>query len=215
MQFIDVIYVWNAPSLLKLVLFVLSFMVFIVNDAFHADLFCLRYAYVSHFFILQGDYKPTISGVVGNIQFQISISCLAYTLVVHTKAYEFCSHHPFNNLNQQGCWHLVMLVLFVQSISRGFSPWLIIWHVNCTTCHVTMQQQQWRPPSRTTPMWTPLICCTVQIIALSQIWEGQRQRQGWIWQRQTQGKKQQINKDKNDKNTKENNIVRDVTHLRQ
>ena len=132
MQFIDVIYVWNAPSLLKLVLFVLSFMVFIVNDAFHADLFCLRYAYVSHFFILQGDYKPTISGVVRNIRYKVSISGLVYKLVVHTKTFELCYHHSSNNLNQQGCWHLVILVLFVESSSRAFRPtWHIIWHVNC------------------------------------------------------------------------------------
>jgi hypothetical protein len=53
-----------------------------------------------------------------------------------------------------------MLVLFVESFSRGFRPtWHIIWHVNCTTYHVSMQQQQWRPPSGTTPMWTPLMCC--------------------------------------------------------
>ncbi len=39
MHFIDAIYIWNASSLLNLILFVMSFIVFIVNDAFHVDLF--------------------------------------------------------------------------------------------------------------------------------------------------------------------------------
>ena len=132
----------------------------------------LRYAYVSHicYFIWQGDYKPTISGVVGNIWCSMSISGLVYKLVVHTKTFEYCSHHSSNNLTLQECQHLVMLVLFVESISRGFRPtWRIIWRENCTSCHVSMQQQQWRPPSGTTPTWTPLMCCKAQIIAHSQI----------------------------------------------
>ncbi len=141
MQFIDAIYIWNAPSLLNLILFVMSFLVFILDDAFHVDFFVFCYAYISHFcyFIYQGDYKPTISGIVGDIWCEIKHSGLVHKLVVHTKTFAFCSHHSSNDLNQQRCWHLVMLVLFVKSISRGFrSTWHIIWHVNCTTCHVSM-----------------------------------------------------------------------------
>jgi len=83
----------------------------------------------------------------------------------------FFSHHSAHYLNQQGCQHLMLVVRFVERVSRGFSPtWHIIWHVNCTTCHVSMQQQQWRPPLGRERLWTPLMCCKAKIIALCHVW---------------------------------------------
>lgn len=71
----------------------------------------------------------------------------------------FFSHHSVHFLYQQGCQHLMLVVLFVGRVSRGFSPTLLtIWHVNLTTCCVSMQWQRRQPPSQTTAKWTPLKC---------------------------------------------------------
>ncbi len=67
---------------------------------------------------------------------------------------------------------IISTILLVGShrFSSTCSTWHIIWHVHCTTCHVSMQQQQWCQSSGTAPMWTPLMCCKAKIIALSQVW---------------------------------------------
>lgn len=68
----------------------------------------------------------------------------------------FISHHFSCLLNHQGCRHLTIAVLFVESISRGLSPTLLImWHVNLIACHVSKQQQQWHSLSRMTVTGTP------------------------------------------------------------
>ena len=99
----------------------------------------LRHAY----YIPQEDYELSISCFVGNNRCQPTISGAPFKSV-------FCSHHSVHHLKPLGCRCLI--VLFVERVSRGSSPTLlIVWHgVNCTTCRVSMQQQQWHPPSQTT-----------------------------------------------------------------
>jgi hypothetical protein len=74
-------------------------------------------------------------------------------IVDHNQTHDvFISHHSILLRNQQGCQHVEMTAMFVESISRGLSPtFLKIWYVNHSTCLVvSMQQQQWHPTSRMT-----------------------------------------------------------------
>jgi hypothetical protein len=48
MQFIDAIYIWNA---LNLILFLMSFLVFILDDAFHID-FLFFVMHTFHIFVI-------------------------------------------------------------------------------------------------------------------------------------------------------------------